>query len=948
MGTVSAVVSGLVSLVWTLFLIVAAVFLGIHVARELPLQDIPLLGRLPDFLAIPLQNQSESIIISTLAGVLAGFLLLFLTAYVWQALWDGLRLGLVRGSLKRANRKGRFRDAGFSLIDWGWFHYPLVSRLWREYAETLHRQPSPGPRDEMGIQYRSTQPAEVVFGQQVLVDVPMRVEFFRHLPGILTGAGIVSTFAGILLGLSNFNPAVPVDQVTHQLKLLFSGVTTAFVASFFAILTAIIVTVMEKLLIHWRYAQVTAFQCQLDDLFRAGVEPEYLADLVAGGVSGFEGIRLELGRVTTTLDGFVKRSQEGVHGAPAGGAEALEMFKRLLATEREATVRAVGEGIHDALAGPLATLTRALEGIGNGAGPAVNDGSSNRLLETELARIGGKLDDGLDVSNHQSRLFEQILATAEETVAASGEQTEKNRQQRIRELQIFRHLGKTLEALPAQLVPADDLVRSLKIGQEAQTEALKRLNESLEALQTKIPAGDELARLIRTTQEAQTEVLKRLGDSMEDLPGRMPSGDELARQLKSVQSTQTEVLKRLGESMESLPEKMPSGDELVRVLKNGQAAQTEALNRLGESVAGLPDKMPSSEALAKLLRESQAAQTEVLKKLGESLETLPEKMPSNRDLTALLKQGQDRHSEALDRLGERVASLPENLPSAKEIGSHLQRAGEERNRILLEEVMGTFSDRLNQTVLGLTEQLTGLGEGIAKERQTMASTLDRVSEEVNETGHEWETRLAAELERAMGEAANRQMEMMTALRTLSEQTESELGQFRQRLHDAEGDQAETHRLLSEKIVTSISDRLEETFGSVSEGLEALRQRFSEERRSMDESMRQWLEEAARGKRDESAEINKKVQEMVLQVDGRHEDMIGVIDRMNRQLAHELEAMRDGLLEKNDRMGEAVSRQVRDLGESLEGVVTGMGREQAVFIEMLGERLNALRKRLKIK
>ncbi|MBF0214520.1 MAG: hypothetical protein HQM00_13330, partial [Magnetococcales bacterium] len=154
---------------------------------------------------------------------------------------------------------------------WSWFYYARFSRLWREFAVSLRAEawvdPITGVTRNRLI---SAIPPELVFNQQSLVDVPMRVEFFRHLPGILTGAGIVSTFAGILMGLTQFDPSVGADRVTHELQNLFMGVSTAFSASFFAIVTAMLVTVLEKMLLHWRYAQVLAFQGEMGRQFGMG------------------------------------------------------------------------------------------------------------------------------------------------------------------------------------------------------------------------------------------------------------------------------------------------------------------------------------------------------------------------------------------------------------------------------------------------------------------------------------------------------------------------------------------------------------------------------------------------------------------------------------------------------------------------------------------------------
>ena len=34
-----------------------------------------------------------------------------------------------------------------------------------------------------------------------MVDAPLRTEFYKHLPGILTGLGIIGTFSGLIIGL---------------------------------------------------------------------------------------------------------------------------------------------------------------------------------------------------------------------------------------------------------------------------------------------------------------------------------------------------------------------------------------------------------------------------------------------------------------------------------------------------------------------------------------------------------------------------------------------------------------------------------------------------------------------------------------------------------------------------------------------------------------------------
>lgn len=62
---------------------------------------------------------------------------------------------------------------------------------WLVYRDTLH----PLRRTGNGTpETRTTLPAETYFTRDVLVDARLFDDFARHLPGILTGLGIIGTF----------------------------------------------------------------------------------------------------------------------------------------------------------------------------------------------------------------------------------------------------------------------------------------------------------------------------------------------------------------------------------------------------------------------------------------------------------------------------------------------------------------------------------------------------------------------------------------------------------------------------------------------------------------------------------------------------------------------------------------------------------------------------------
>jgi hypothetical protein len=70
-----------------------------------------------------------------------------------------------------------------------------LHHLWKQYCETLHAE---NGFDENGLEAtrgnRATLPASVIFYSGSVIDGHLSVEFFKHLPGLLTGLGIIGTF----------------------------------------------------------------------------------------------------------------------------------------------------------------------------------------------------------------------------------------------------------------------------------------------------------------------------------------------------------------------------------------------------------------------------------------------------------------------------------------------------------------------------------------------------------------------------------------------------------------------------------------------------------------------------------------------------------------------------------------------------------------------------------
>jgi ABC-type transporter Mla subunit MlaD len=251
---------------------------------------------------------------------------------------------------------------------------PRLAHLWREYAQTLHRLTIPAAAPATNV-WRATAMSEQFFTVTALVDTPLKTEFYKHLPGILTGIGIIGTFAGLIAGLTHFEINSDTDTVRLSLKHLIQGVGHAFQVSALAITLAMFATWVEKSLVTLGYRHVARINELIDSLFESGVEEEYLARLVrASEISARQG-----GELRQALEAFSGQQQE----------QAKKQQEHMANAIASAVSLAVGQALRE----PLTRMAAAVEKAGGSQGEAVSR-SLEPLLERFTARMEAHLGQG--------------------------------------------------------------------------------------------------------------------------------------------------------------------------------------------------------------------------------------------------------------------------------------------------------------------------------------------------------------------------------------------------------------------------------------------------------------------------------------------------------------------------------------------------------------------------
>lgn len=248
-----------------------------------------------------------------------------------------------------------------------------LKHLWEEYADTLHELRKASSGELVLSEVRATIPAEVLFNKEVLVDSRMFDEFTRHLPGVLTGLGIIGTFAGLLQGLSDFDPTSS-ERAVAGLKPLLDGVSHAFMASGIAIGCAMGVVFISRLVLAYFYRLVERLVHGIDSLYTTGAGEEYLARLVKSS---------EQSEANTAQlkDALVEDLSKLM----------ANLVDKQIAAQQEATIelgKAIGSSITDVLEAPLKRVSEAVENTAKG-----NSEQVTGMLETLLTGFMAKLED---------------------------------------------------------------------------------------------------------------------------------------------------------------------------------------------------------------------------------------------------------------------------------------------------------------------------------------------------------------------------------------------------------------------------------------------------------------------------------------------------------------------------------------------------------------------------
>lgn len=565
------------------------------------------------------------------------------------------------------------------------FRWEPLKHLWAEYADTLHELRTAGSGAIALTEVRATVPAESMFTREVLVDGRLFDDFTRHLPGVLTGLGIIGTFAGLLDGLQQFKPT-PIEDAVNGLGPLLLGVQHAFVASGTAIACAMLVVFISRLTLAYLYRLVEHLSHAIDSLYSTGAGEEYLARLVKSSEQN-------AASTAQLKDALV----EDLHKMMTN------LVDRQIAAQEASTLalgKHIGESISTAIAEPMRRVGEAMEVTARGNGEQVNS-----MLETLLTGFMAKLEDTF---GGQMRGINEQMQRSMDSMAAVQSSLQG----------LLADIKQTNEQAASQMSGTlEDAMRKAADNQQVLTNQMRDFVQDFRRLVT-----EEQSKSKQAMDEAVMKVLGEVAVAMESLDGaRKAAAAEETRRNDRLANQTNQLVGGLTTQVETL-----LGTVSEQVSKTQQ--NVDALGEMSlRAIEGMNQGALTMGAAAQRFETAGSTVSGVFERSTKVADTLSSAATSLQAASTAVQRGFEQYDSTRKAVDTQVAALMGLIESAKkeagvsqELVSSIKASAEAMRKSEQESRM-----HLDQVNAALVKAFTDFGNSLVSQVKSTIAETDR-------------------------------------------------------------------------------------------------------------------------------------------------------------------------------------------------------------------------------
>ncbi len=660
-------------------------------------------------------------------SVLIGLIIFFLMAFLLPGLWHWQRLRKIQRGLKGLTAESKPED--FRKV---FSADKRLAHLWKEYQDSLHKQYEERDGQDVVIAIRSTTPAEAWFSSQFVVDSRLRTEFFKHLPGIFTGVGIIGTFTGLIEGLRQFKVSENALTVRDSLEALMHAVGDAFLVSAGAITAAMFVTFLEKFLLSELYRRAEEIAHAIDARFDAGAGEEYLSRLVKASEESASQAKILKDALVRELGDLLR---ELTTAQIANGEKLNQQLAQRIenATQSQATsARDDSKALADTISNSIRdSLKDPLDQIAGSVKTASGDQSATavRMLNDVMVSFSQRLNDlfggqisGLNDLNRQSaQAMQDAVRSLNTLVAEMNERGKQSTDDMAAKMAgAIQSMEERQSAINAQTQAFVHQIKDL-VG-NSQSETQGKLQVTLDSI------GQHMQSILASLGESQRQVFEdsharelAISDRNRTLMDSMTGSVENAiREISAASQTMAQSVSSLSSVTITTIDRLNLGADRINTAATNFSAAGDRVNRALDLVAGIAGQMTETSgaltsgagALQDALRDYRAQRESLgslLSDVKATIEIAKRDTSVSADIVQRIEQAASRLSEAHKSADDYMNGVTNVLARSSEafsdsVVSTLGRVNHDFH-LKLSEAVGLLSNSVQE----LEASLSGVG-----------------------------------------------------------------------------------------------------------------------------------------------------------------------------------------------------------------------------------------------
>lgn len=535
-------------------------------------------------------------------------------------------------------------------------------RLWREFDESLVHVPQ---KDRLC----NTLDAAHFFNTQSISRGLTENRLLSAVPGFLTAIGVIGTFAGLQMGLSELNvTSDDFAELKSGIEVLIGGASIAFMTSVWGVFTSVTFNFFEKILERGVRSSISDFQKEVDYLY-----PRITAEQSLTHIEDFS--RQSMEKLAELDEKIGHKMQEAMQQASVVIRDGMEQsLNTILGPAIERLVDNAHSGSEKALE---SMMERFLEGIGSAGDNqrVALENAANKMTEASGGMSSGLNDFASNMDKQITQMAQrntEIFNSLESSIKKQMDQHNSEDEQRQK-------------SLTAGMEGFIDEIRSQtkEISDQNKT-IMQEVSESL-THQIEGQRDQDLAR--QKTLDGQ---LTRFQDSQS---GITESIDAVLNAQKQQNDSLFEGLNNLLTKMSALTE---GQKEVTEGMENASTEMKSSSNQLGLLSANVQS---AAEALSETLAEAAENNVSVAAQNRESSEIVQGMVDKINDINQLLNSTATTLEDAAEKAGDGLSSVNSHFDNlTKSLSKHVNELEEQISDLLSdysERVQSQTSDRMN-------------------------------------------------------------------------------------------------------------------------------------------------------------------------------------------------------------------------------------------------------------